>query len=502
MSAKLTPQQMAALFFTMKFDPVWYFRNILKITPTHQQEAVLAEIRTWALWNRGKPPHERTPLRVAIKSGHGTGKTTFLAGTAHWWITTRDNSLTVCTAPKKDQLSDVLWREFRKLNGMAVPPWCDKVEILGDEIRHKENPGVWKMLARTARRESPEALQGFHDPQMLIICDEASGIPEEIFEVGEGALSTPGSLILMCANPTRAEGTFYRAFNQDREMYRTYTFNRAELDPTIYPFLDPGYPTRMAAKYGITSNVYRVRVLGEFPTSDPDVLIPIHIVEAAVGRDIQPMPEDELVYGIDVARYGDDEFVLFKRQGNRFFGLKTWRNTDPMRVVLDIHMEAQRDKPSDMFVDSIGVGGPIADRLRQLGWTVTDVNVAERASSKDEFGSLKDELYWNMKELFEEGKVSIDEDCVIDPLDPNDRVVVNQLAGIKYEYNKKNQFEVWSKERYKRENRGSPDRAEAMLMTFVRSIYGGKAQKVVMPLEAQGGAALYTGGGSSHGWMA
>jgi hypothetical protein len=476
----LTPDEFEKLARSLYLDPVVYCREILNFNPTHQQEAVLSSIRAWVIENQGKPFHEQKVKRIAVRSGHGTGKSRMLAGIVHWWQTTRTDALTVATAPKASQLEDVLWREFTKLNNSASAPFNDQFEILKDEIRHKSAPKTQRALARTARKENPEALQGFHDPNMLVVCDEASGIPEEIFEVGEGALSTPGCLVILTGNPTRVEGTFYNAFGKDRDIWERYHFNREDLDPTKYPFLDPHYPDRMAQKYGRDSNVYRVRVIGDFPTADPDTLIPLWQVEAAVGREISPLPDDPYVIGVDVARFGDDESVMTERIGWNVVSQTAWRQQDTMQVAYRTNMAAKEHgklmkKPcSRIFVDTIGVGGGVADRLRDLGNDVVDVNVSEQPACKEDFRRLRDELYWELREAFEQGRISISEEAAY-PDGTRDSELVNQLASIKYKF-KDNKLVVESKDDRKRRGLPSPDRAESLLMTFAQDMVGLRPQ--------------------------
>lgn len=468
----LSQEQSLQLAAVMSYDLVWYCRNVLKFNPTEQQEEVLRSIGAWALQNKDLPPHKRVPKRIAIKSGRGTGKSRLLAAIMHWFETTRRDSVTVCTAPKASQLQDVIWREFALLQNAAVPPFNDHFEIMKEEIRHKESPKTQMAIARTARKENPEALQGIRAQNMMILCDEASGIPEEIFIVMEGSMSNPGCLVIMAANPTRVEGTFYNAFGKDREIWESYTFNRAKLDPTKYPFLDPHFPERMAIKYGRDSNIYRVHVLGEFPCADPDTLIPLWQVEAAVDREITPAEDDVVVYGVDVARFGDDESVLVKRKGNLFFEMKSWRQKDTMQLSYEIHLQAKKDKPAKIFVDTIGVGGGVADRLRDLGWDAVDVNVSERPSVDDRFYRLRDQLWWNMKEVFENGTIAITEECA-DPLKEGDSELVGQLSTVKYRLNPNDgKLRIETKDERKRRGLHSPDRAEAMLMTFTQSMTG------------------------------
>src|SRR5262249_369296 len=156
----------------------------------------------------------------------------------------------------------------------------------------------------------PEALQGFHAERLLFIIDEASGIDDPVFEVAEGALSTPGAIVVMAGNPTRTSGFFSRAFHADRTRRWTRRVPCAESTRVA-----PGYIDGMGGGCGEQSSVFKVRVLGEFPNADDDGVIPLELVEAAVTRDVMPAPVKP-IWGLDVARFGDDATALCKRRGN------------------------------------------------------------------------------------------------------------------------------------------------------------------------------------------
>ena len=470
------------------FNPMLYCTKVLRFQPTEeQQQPVLEEIGRWCRETLPKPFHEQHTLRIAIRSGHGTGKSRLLAAIIHWWETVRKDGLTLATAPKADQLSDVLWREFTKLNQQALPPFNSHFEILNDVIRHKSAPQTQKALARTARKENPEALQGFHDPNMLIVVDEASGVPEPIFEVGEGALSTPGALVIMTGNPTRIGGTFYEAFHRDLALWTQFHFDCEELNAQKYTFVDPEYPTRMAAKYGRDSNVYRVRVKGDFPAAEPDALIPLWQIEESIGRDLEPMADDPFTYGIDVARFGNDETVILARQGPCVTWAKKWTGLNNMEVAYRSKRAVDKDEMEygQVFVDAIGVGSGVADRLRDLDWPamlVHDVQVHERKCLSEEeqreYVCLRDMLWWRVKQAFEDATISIHKDVAQFPGE-TERVIIDQLASIKYTY-QDDKFRVETKKERRRRGFDSPDRAEALMLTFALDTIVGKISQVEM----------------------
>lgn len=254
----------------------------------------------------------RTQRRIAIRSGHGVGKTSFNAMVILWWASTRDEAEVLVTAPVADQIHQFLFGEIRK--------WRDTMAAhskigawLANQITIKDGEVVWangnSCLARTARKDSPQSIAGGHAKNMLLLIDEASGVEEIIFETLIGVLSTPNAVQIMTGNPTKPQGSFYDAFTRQRDQFYTLRVSSADVPRAC------GHVDECARKYGVNSNAYRVRVLGEFPTGSDDMLIPLDLVEAAMGRDVEALPVRPL-WGVDVG-YRTDRSALCKRKADR-----------------------------------------------------------------------------------------------------------------------------------------------------------------------------------------
>lgn len=393
--------------------------------------------------------------RVAIKSGHGVGKTAFLSWTVLWWLLTHYPCKVAVTANTAHQLSDVLWTEIDKWARSLPQGFKELLEFKSDKISLKGANDSFA-VARTSRRENPEALQGFHSENMLFVCEEASGIPDVVFQVGEGAMSTPGAKTIMCGNPTRSDGFFYEAFHGQRDQWHCQTVSCEDATTVSQDFLD-----NMASKYGVDSNIYRVRVLGEFPTQSDDVLLPLHLVEEAVARDVHASPTTPVVWGLDVARFGSDRSALAKRQGRVLIEpIKSWQNKDLMEmagiVLAEYDACPYQLRPKAIYIDAIGIGAGLADRLRELDLPAVAISVSETASLKDRFNRLRDELFWNCREWFEQ------RDCKL----PNDPTLISELTGIRYKYLSNGKLKIESKDEMKRRGQRSPDIADAFVLSF------------------------------------
>ena len=422
-------------------DPVLFVESVLKATPQKWQREALIGIRD--------------NDKVAIKSGHGVGKTAFQSWLVLWWMLTHYPCKIAVTGNTQHQLQDVLWTEVDKWYRKLPDGFKSQLEIKSDKISLAGAKDSFCSL-RVSRREQPEALQGFHSENMLFICEEASGIPDIIFEVAEGSLSTENAKVVMCGNPTRSDGYFYEAFHSMRDRWFNMTVSCEDGEYVSEKFLED-----MKSKYGEESNIYKVRVSGEFPTQSDDVLLPLHLVESACTRDTQASPLTPVIWGLDVARYGNDRSALAKRRGQELLEpVKTWSGKDLMELagIILTEYEAVRynDRPTAIYIDAIGIGAGLADRLKELDLPAYSVAVSESASLKDKFTRLRDELFWNCREWFEGRDVKI----------PQDDNLIQEITGIRYKYLSTGKLKIESKDEMKRRGQRSPDVADAFVLTF------------------------------------
>ena len=429
------------LLVKLHSDPVLFVTSILKAKPQPwQAEALMAVAKN---------------DRVSIASGHGVGKTAFQSWLVLWWLVTHYPCKVAVTANTAHQLSDVLWTEIDKWARKLPEGFKNLLEFKSDKISLKGASDSFA-VARTSRRENPEALQGFHSENMLFLCEEASGIPDIVFQVGEGAMSTEGAKTVMCGNPTRSEGFFFESHHSQRHRWHAMTVSCYDSTTVSEQFLE-----EMKEKYGEESNVFRVRVLGQFPTQSDDVLLPLHLVEEATKRDVEQSPTAPIVWGVDVARFGADRSAIAKRQGNVLTEpIKTYQGRDLMEmagIVLSEYEDCHyRMRPQSIYIDAIGIGAGLADRLRELDLPAVAISVSETASLKDRFNRLRDELFWNAREWFES------RDCYI----PKDDALIQEITGIRYKYLSNGKLKIESKDEMKRRGQRSPDVADAFVLTF------------------------------------
>jgi phage terminase large subunit len=433
-----------ALLNSWRASPLTFVRGCLRVEPQEWQRVDVLE------------PIERGERFIAIRAGHGVGKTTIEAWLILWFLLFRRPCKIPVTANSQDQLRDVVWAEVAKWARHLPPFLRDRLEIHTEKIFIKADPEGAFAVARTARPEKPEALQGFHSENLLFIIEEASGIEDIIFETAGGALTGPHVMALMCGNPTRASGYFHRAFTTGRKQWHC-----VHVPCSRSTTATPEYAQKMADEYGEDSNVYRVRVLGEFPRSEDNAVIALHLIEAAIGREVRPT-ESGVVWGLDVARFGDDTTALAKRRGNVLLEpLKEWRKIDNMQVVGKImreYDETPRDmRPQSINVDVIGVGAGVVDRMRELNMPVYGVNVGESPATDEKlYMRLRDELWWQARKWFEGRSCRI----------PRDDGLISELVSPLYKIESSGKIKIESKDDMKKRGLKSPNRADAFCLTF------------------------------------
>lgn len=404
--------------------------------------------------------------RVSIRSGHGVGKSTTCAWIMLWWMTTRYPQKTVCTAPTAAQLFDALFNEV-KFWLSRLPPFIRELyEATSDRIVLKAQPEASFVSARTSSKERPEALQGVHSEHVLFLCDEASGIDEAVFEASVGAMSGDNACWIMIGNPTRSSGLFYKTHHDLKGSWNTFHVPSVSKDGVRHPRVAQDFIDQIRDTYGEGSNAFRVRVLGEFPLADDDTLIPAELVDAAIARDVAEDLSAPLVYGVDPARFGDDASVLVKRRGDVVLEIRRWYALDLMSLTGRIAHEAGLDKPVEINVDSIGLGAGVADRLRELGLPVRDVNVAEVAALNPTCDRLRDDLWQQMKDWLSQRACKL----------PNDELLRTDLITPKYGFRSNGKMFLESKGDMKKRLRRSPDSGDALAATFAGqgAIVGGR----------------------------
>lgn len=344
----------AVLYY--KDRPVEFVKDIIGVTPDDIQGEILESVANNQL--------------TSVRSGHGIGKSALESWLIYWYMCTRPFPKIPCTAPTKHQLHDILWAEVAKWRTPAIQT---EIEWTQEKLYMKSNPENWFAVPRTATQ--PDALQGFHADHLLYIIDEASGVKDVVFEPVLGSLSTQDAKLIMCGNPTQLSGFFFDSHNKNRTIYKTFKVS-GENSKRV----SKDYIQMIIDMYGLDSDVYRVRVAGEFPKAMPDSFIQLDWVENCSKKvPSRNYPTSRIDIGVDVARYGDDETIINTMFDKKYQQpLNVLHHNDTMQVVGKIVqvVEQLRVKyigiPIHIKIDCDGLGVGVYDRLKEIkqqkGW--------------------------------------------------------------------------------------------------------------------------------------
>lgn len=435
-------EEMIVRYGTTEDGPVLFVREILGAVPEPYQEDLL----------RGVGRGER---KISVRSGHGTGKSTALSWAMLWFCLFRFPNKVVVTAPTTAQLYDALFAELKRWIGELPEALKILLEVKTDRVELIAAPSEAFISARTSRAEQPEALAGVHSDNVMLVVDEASGVPEQVFEAASGSMSGHNATTILAGNPTRSSGTFFESHNRLAGQWLTLHWSCIDSARVSKEFVE-----EMATRYGIDSNAYRIRVLGEFPLGDDDTIIPLYLAEAAMARDIEVTPAARPIWSLDVARFGSDRTVLGKRVGNVVTDLEAWQGLDLMATVGRV--KAQFDgllpsqRPNEILVDSIGLGSGVVDRMRELGMPVRGINVSEAPAFGATYANLRTELIFRTRGWLEQRGARL----------PNDKELIAEMTSIRYSFSSSGKMKAESKDDLRRRGLRSPDKADAIFLLF------------------------------------
>jgi hypothetical protein len=400
------------------------------------------------------------PIQIAVSSGHGIGKSALSAWIMLWVMSTRPNSKGVVTANTGDQLRTKTMSELSKWHQRCITK--DWFETTTMSIVHRTYPSTWRVDAQTSREENSEAFAGLHsaDSTPWYLFDEASAIPEKIWEVAKGGLTDGEPLHICFGNPTRNNGTFYECFRRQKHRWIT-----RQIDSRTAKMTNKKLINEWIDDFGEDSDFVRVRVRGVFPKGGDMQFMPSDVVFDSMKRGPgRYLGDDPLICGIDLARGGDDNCMIQFRRGQDAMSEKVYRipgekSRDSMKVVGMITMILDRHKPDVAFLDETGLGGPIADRLSQLGYHVIGVHFGGDADDKSKYRNKTAEMGARCREWMMKGG-SISDEAQLEV----------ELTSRDFDHNDKDQLVLERKKDMKKRLGVSPDWADALYLTFAHEV--------------------------------
>lgn len=402
-------------------------------------------------------------IRFAVASGHGIGKSALVAWIILWAMSTVRDTRGVVTANTEGQLRTKTWPELAKWHGLAINGgWfeCTATAIYSAFQGHEK---TWRCDAISWSENNTEAIAGLHNKgrRAFAIFDEASAIPDNVWEVMEGTLTDADTELFWTAfgNPTRNVGRFRECFAGGRFARR---WNGVQIDSRTVRLSNKSQTDQWVTDYGEDSDFVRVRVRGVFPRGGVDQFIGSDLVDGAATRELVPDSSAPLVMGVDIGRQGDPSVIRFRKgRDARSIAPVRFEIADLMQVAARVHEQMQAWKPDAVFIDVTGMGYGVYDRLVALGCTnVFAVNFASAADRGDagdataKYANKRAEMWGFTKSWLRTG-------CL-----PDDGELKAQLIGVKSGYDSDNNIQLERKEDMKKRGLASPDDADALALTF------------------------------------
>jgi hypothetical protein len=361
----------------------------------------------------------------------------------------------VVTANTMNQLRTKTWREVALWHKRLINRHWFKWSAT--KFWHVKEPETWYITAMPNSEHNSEAFAGLHGRYKLIIFDEASAIADKIWEVTEGAMTDPRSLWFVFGNPTKNTGRFKSCFTTDQARWGT-----RQIDSRTCKMTNKEELNEWIKAYGIDSDFVRVRVLGIFPRFGSMQFISGEMVDKAMLGDVpfEAWCLIPIVIGVDVARYGDDKSCIAIRQGRKLHEIRKFRELNTMQLAAQV-VVAMKDHAgaAAIFVDGVGVGAGVVDRLQMMGHPVIEVNGGETAFDEIRFYNKTAEMWDRMRDWLKGADL---------PVGDNDLRLA--LTGREYYHDDKERIRMERKKDMKKRGLPSPDEADALCHTFAEEL--------------------------------
>ena len=402
------------------------------------------------------PATRFTPCQVAVSSGHGIGKSAEIGMLVTWAMSTCEDCKVVITAGTGTQLATKTVPEVQKWFRRAVnASWWD-LNATSIRFRSEKRQANWRADFITWSEHNTEAFAGLHNQgkRILVIGDEASAIGDKVWEVTEGALTDENTEIIWLAfgNPTQNTGRFKECFGRFKHRWKVFQIDSRTVEGT-----NKAQIAKWIEDYGEDSDFVRVRVKGEFPRAASNQFIDTESVAMCrkyKAEDYQSFPK---ILGVDVARFGDDQTVLFMRQGRKSRivlqtrGLSTAQVTDRVAEVIDA------ENVDGVVVDSDGIGAPVHDQLVARGYrsVLYEFHGGKPANRTAAYFNRRAEVWGLMRDALRAGMEI-----------PDVPELEVDLTGPQYGFSAGQQVQLEKKDDMKKRGLSSPDLGDALAMTF------------------------------------
>lgn len=444
-------QDLASAIAVWRTDPVLFAKHVFEAELTPKQ------IEFFYAFRDNK--------RITFRGGTGLGKTYSMAILTWWALITHNEIQVTVFGPNETNLKSVFWKEVRKFYSRLPKPLQDIFEVTATKAERKDAPADCFAQYQLVSKENVEGSRGIHQKNNFVFVDEATGVDREIFT---GALLNilvdRNSKLCLVSNPNRIDSFFYDTFYRTPMCEQWTKVHGLMRDGRDY-LNNPKAHDEQAISYGSPTGLdYRSMVLGEFPLSDSDTLIPREYIDRAIeSTDVIPAPNAPRVWGLDPSGQGRDKSVLCIRHDNTC-SFKWWDKTDAVQLhnyIYDLWIKTPKhERPVAICVDANGVGHGVTSTLKAAGLPIRGVMSQSRASrNADKYLNMRSMMWVECKDWLcsEEFLVNI----------PNIPELIEDLSAPKYWETEK--YKIEKKEDIKKRTGRSTDFADALGLTFVPS---------------------------------
>lgn len=416
--------------------------------------------------------------KVAVKSGHGLGKTYTAAAAVIWWMCTRRPAEVISTAPTWRQVEKLLWKEVALAWGRAAPEIRELGQCLTTQLKFGPGHEAWGIST-----DDTDRFQGIHSPHLMVIVDEAAGVAQQIHDA-IATLGTGGEYReLLIGNPTSTEGRFYQAFRDPSLGYHCVSVSVEDSphwtgedcpESVLHHLTTREWAAARAHEWGTDSALYQARVLAKFPEGDSDnILVPLSWAEAAQLREPPEEGDRTAQLGLDVARYGNDSTCMAGRVGYDLILIEerpgSTGTLDVVAWASGIACQwAEKYSAVTVLVDE-GYNPGVVDLLLardDKGVTYEAVSFGAAALDTEHHINRRNEMYWGLRRLFQPG--NNDPDLSISATGPEVSRFIAQVSAMRYKNDARLRPRLESKDEMKARGMPSPDEADAVVLAFAQ----------------------------------
>ena len=397
-------------------------------------------------------------IYISARSGHGIGKSALMSWLVHWFQSCFANPQAVVTANTENQLKNKTWREVAKWHKLLINRHWFRWSPT--KFTNLADPSTWFAAATPWSERSPEAFAGTHENHTMMLFDEASAIPDIIWENAEGAMTDIAgiSLWVVFGNPTRNTGRFSETFKSERGRWISYEVDSRDSKRTNKELIQ-----QWIDLFGVDSDFVRVRVRGMEPRAGAKQFIPNDIVEEAMGRRIHQKDYyfAPKVIGVDIAREGDDQTVVVVRQGKAMLSMDKYRGERTQNVAGVIAEVMAKEDPDHVFLDMGNTGAAVYDLLCGwgLGGSITGVWFGVRMPARHPYVNRRTDMWGNMRRWISDGG------CLL-----RDNEMRDDLIAPQYDTDESGQVILEPKKAMKARGIASPDCGDALALTFAAPV--------------------------------